>query len=98
MDLIKFSVRATVVYFRGNELRKRQRKLAAEKGTDMHRVQSRSESLYNARADFIKAPKRFGFGKKKVAVSQAELERFSSRQAQQAGQRLSMHASRQNAA
>ena len=69
-----------------------------ETGVPMTRTQSRAasihESLYSNRVSFIKrAARKVGFGGK-VSMKPEELQRFSSIQAQRAGQTLARNPSR----
>ncbi|KAL1674731.1 hypothetical protein EV122DRAFT_269156 [Schizophyllum commune] len=97
MDLIKFAMKATVI----KALRARHaRQVAAAEasGVPMTRTQSRAasihESLYSNRVSFIKrAARKVGFGGK-VSMKPEELQRFSSIQAQRAGQTLARNPSR----
>ncbi|GAA5957364.1 hypothetical protein JCM8115_006969 [Rhodotorula mucilaginosa] len=85
LDFVKFGVRALV----GMWNRRRQPKpIKNVDGVPMTRTQSRHESLYSNRTSFLRrAQQSVGLGRK-VSVSQADLQRFSSHQATAAGARL----------
>jgi H+-transporting ATPase len=97
LDWIKFALKATII----KSIRKRREaKIAKEAstGVPMTRTTSRAtsihESLYSNRVSFIKrAARRVGLGGK-VSVKPEELQRFSSLQAQRAGQTLARNPSR----
>ncbi|KAF9009884.1 plasma membrane H+-transporting ATPase [Cyathus striatus] len=90
LDWIKFAMKATVI----KSIRKRRERAAVQEaatGVPMTRTQSRAasihESLYSNRVSFIKrAARKVGFG--------GRLQRFSSIQAQRAGQTLARNPSR----
>ena len=83
--MLQFGVRALV----GMWNRRRQPKpIKNVDGVPMTRTQSRHESLYSNRTSFLRRAQRsVGLGRK-VSVSQADLQRFSSHQASAAGARL----------
>ncbi|GAA5982057.1 hypothetical protein JCM11641_004311 [Rhodosporidiobolus odoratus] len=85
LDFVKFGVRAGV----GAWNRRRGKNVpVATEGVPMTRTQSRHESLYSNRVSFLKRAQRsVGLGKK-VHVSNAELQRFSSHQASASGAAL----------
>jgi H+-transporting ATPase len=97
LDWIKFAMKATVI----KSLRQRRERAVAKEaatGVPMTRTQSRAasihESLYSNRVSFIKrAARKVGFGGR-VTVKPEELQRFSSIQAQRAGQTLARNPSR----
>jgi H+-transporting ATPase len=97
LDWIKFAMKATVI----KSLRQRRERAAlkeASTGVPITRTQSRAasihESLYSNRVSFIKrAARKVGFGGR-VTVKPEELQRFSSIQAQRAGQTLARNPSR----
>ncbi|TFK48909.1 plasma-membrane proton-e [Heliocybe sulcata] len=102
LDWIKFAMKATVI----KSLRQRHQAAAAREmqatgGVPLTRTQSRAasvhESLYRNRVSFIRrAARKVGFGQK-IKMNPAELQRFSSIQAQQTGQVLARHPSRPTA-
>ncbi|KDQ54399.1 hypothetical protein JAAARDRAFT_38563 [Jaapia argillacea MUCL 33604] len=100
LDWIKFAMKATVI----KRLRDRHQQAAMQEikqgasGVPLTRTQSRvasiHESLYSNRVSFIRrAARKVGFGQK-IRMNPAELQRFSSIQAQQTGQVLARHPSR----
>lgn len=98
LDWIKFGMRATII----KRLQKRRLAQMAEAaqhtGVPMVRTQSRvasiHESLYSNRTNFLKrAARKVGFASK-ISMKPEELQRFSSIQAQRAGQTLALHPSR----
>ena len=100
LDVIKFSMKATVIKYLRNRHRmaKEAATRASETGIPITRTQSRAasihESLYSNRTSFIRrAVRKVGFGQK-VRVKAEELQRFSSIQARQTGQTLARHPSR----
>ncbi|GAA5935755.1 uncharacterized protein JCM15063_001795 [Sporobolomyces koalae] len=85
LDGVKFGVRALVKMFNN----RRSKRVAAPVDMTVTRTQSRHESLYSNRVSFLKRAQRsVGLGNKKVNISNAELQRFSSRQASQSGAAL----------
>ncbi|KAL9931205.1 hypothetical protein V8E36_009932 [Tilletia maclaganii] len=83
LDLVKFGVRFLLDTFQTESKPK-------ENLEYLQRTQSLGESYYAGRTGWFKqARRRLGLGKKKIAVSDAELRRFSSAQAQEASRRLS---------
>ncbi|KZT24844.1 plasma-membrane proton-e [Neolentinus lepideus HHB14362 ss-1] len=102
LDWIKFAMKATVI----KRLRRRHQiaaaaELQASGGVPLTRTTSRAasvhESLYSNRVSFIRrAARKVGFGQK-IKMNPAELQRFSSIQAQQTGQVLARHPSRPTA-
>ncbi|GAA5846885.1 hypothetical protein JCM5353_004843, partial [Sporobolomyces roseus] len=85
LDFVKFGVRAGVKAYNTRKSKN------GPKPVDMSvtRTQSRHESLYSNRVSFLKrAQQSVGLGGKKINMSNAELQRFSSRQATQSGAAL----------
>ncbi|KAK7021921.1 hypothetical protein VNI00_017150 [Paramarasmius palmivorus] len=100
LDWIKFAMKATVIKY----LRQRRQAAAAKAaarvgdGVPITRTQSRAasihESLYSNRVGFLRrAARKVGFGGR-VSIKPEELQRFSSHQAQSAGQVLARNPSR----
>jgi len=98
LDLIKFAMKATVIkYLRERHLRA-QRAAGAEGGVPLTRTKSRAESIlsagYSSRTRILdRVANRIGFGGR-VTIRDNELQRFSTRQAQEAGSQLARHPSR----
>ncbi|CAD6918638.1 unnamed protein product [Tilletia laevis] len=83
LDFVKFGVRFLLETFQKESKPK-------ENIEYLQRTSTIGESFYGAPAGFFKkAQRRLGLGRKKIAVSDAELRRFSSAQAQEASRRLS---------
>ncbi|KAE8209053.1 hypothetical protein CF319_g9533 [Tilletia indica] len=83
LDFIKFFVRYLLETFQTESKPKENIEYLA-------RTSTIGESYYGAPTGFFKtAKRRLGLGRKKIAVSDAELRRFSSAQAQEASRRLS---------
>jgi len=101
LDGVKFAMKATVIkWFRARREKKAKEALAKQSGGELPltRTQSRAasihESLYSNRVSFLaRAARKVGFGQK-VHMSQNELQRFSSLQAQHVGQTLARNPSR----
>ncbi|EJU02272.1 plasma-membrane proton-e [Dacryopinax primogenitus] len=97
LDYIKFAMKATVVKWLRE---RRERRIVDDRGEPLQRTQSRAasihESLYSNRVSFIRrAVRTVGFGQgRTVRMSQNELQRFSSLQAQHAGATLARNPSR----
>lgn len=96
LDWIKFAMKATVI----KKLRSRHNEAVAEaakasaSGVPATRTTSRVESLYANRTSFLsRAARKVGLGQK-ISVNPEELQRFSSIQAQRAGQTLARNPSR----
>ncbi len=97
LDLIKFGMRALVQAYNRKTGRGAPEaiKHVDEDGNPIHRTQSRHESLYSNRVSFLqRAQRSVGLGGKKVHVSQGELQRFGSHQAQSSGAALARSTSR----
>ncbi|GAA5831719.1 hypothetical protein JCM11251_000807 [Rhodosporidiobolus azoricus] len=87
LDFVKFGVRAAVGAWNRRRGKGPGGAHAAE-GVPMTRTQSRHESVYSNRTSFLRRAQRsVGLGKK-VSVSNADLQRFSSHQAANAGAQL----------
>ncbi|KAN0065075.1 hypothetical protein ACQY0O_001570 [Thecaphora frezii] len=84
MDFVKFFAKFLLKKFRGNQT-------PAAAHASLSRTTSRAESYYSNRTSFLKRAQRsVGFGgKQKVHMSDNELKRLGSIQAQEAGRRLS---------
>ncbi|KPV72813.1 uncharacterized protein RHOBADRAFT_46404 [Rhodotorula graminis WP1] len=87
LDFVKFGVRALVRMY-NTRRGKHAQGIKPVDGVPITRTQSRHESLYSNRTSFLRrAQNSVGLGKK-VSVSQAELQRFSSHQASASGAAL----------
>ncbi|WWC88357.1 plasma-membrane proton-efflux P-type ATPase [Kwoniella dendrophila CBS 6074] len=95
LDAIKFLMKKTIIAF----LQKRKAAKAAtpvvdENGERLQRTASRHESLYSNRTSFLSRAANRLRGGAKISMSQNELQRFSSIQAQQSGAALTRAHSR----
>lgn len=98
LDLIKFGMRAAIQSYQGSEP-PAAGKVDKSTGLTLQRTQSRAasihESLYSNRTTFLKKAQRtLRLGGKKISMSDNELRRFSSHQAQTAGATLMRSQSR----
>lgn len=101
LDLIKFAMKATVIkYLRERHLRavRAAGAAGAEGGVPLTRTKSRAESIlsagYKSRTRILdRVANRIGFGGR-VTIRDNELQRFGTRQAQEAGSQLARHPSR----
>ncbi|KAM0749736.1 plasma membrane ATPase [Meredithblackwellia eburnea MCA 4105] len=98
LDLIKFGTRAIIKMYndkRGKGPGSAIKHVIGDDGETISRTTSRHESMYGNRVGFIKRAQRsVGLGGKKVSISGAELQRFSSHQAGSAGAALARASSR----
>jgi H+-transporting ATPase len=96
LDLVKFGLKKTIIAYL--QRRKAEREAAKAHVTDtgerLQRTASRHESLYSNRGNFISRQVNRLKGGAKVSMSQNELSRFSSIQAQQSGAALQRASSR----
>jgi H+-transporting ATPase len=98
MDLVKYAMKFTIIkYLQKRKAAGAPPAIVDESGERLSRTASRHESMYSNRANFITRALGKGNklkGGKKVNMSQNELSRFSSIQAQQSGAALQRRASR----
>lgn len=95
LDLVKFALKRSIIaYLQKRKAAQAPPALVDESGERLSRTASRHESLYSNRATFLGRAANKLKGGKKVNMSQNELSRFSSIQAQQSGAALQRRASR----
>ncbi|WVQ73411.1 plasma-membrane proton-efflux P-type ATPase [Cryptococcus sp. DSM 104548] len=96
LDLVKFAMKKTIIA--ALQKRKARKEAVAIPDEGLHRTASRHESLYSNRTNFLSRAANRLKGGNKISMSQTELQRFSSIQAQQSGAALTRAHSRPAAA
>ncbi|KAF8342555.1 uncharacterized protein EI90DRAFT_3143353 [Cantharellus anzutake] len=96
LDLVKFAMKATVIkYLRRRRMAKIAKEVSQTSELQIYRTQSRAASLYSNRTSFLRrAVRKVGFGNNPPKMSEHELRRLASIQAQQSGATLARNPSR----
>jgi len=96
LDFVKFGMKATVIkYLRQRRLAQHAKQISQAPDFQLHRTQSRAASLYSNRTNFLRrAVRKVGFGQNAPKMSDHELRRLGSIQAQQSGATLARNPSR----
>jgi len=98
LDWIKFAMKATVIKYLRERRQKQQAAVPKTGDVPLSRTHSRAASLYSNRTSFLtRVTRKVGFGQHAPKMSEGELRRLGSIQAQQSGATLARNPSRQAA-